>query len=367
MIRANCIWCNKSNLKTLLVLDNFPIFMGANKSNNKHEYEELNFAVCDDCNLLQLKKLIDLDKLYQNNHNVEVVGKLWENHNDKLCDFIKRKAPHFNILEIGDPTGKLANILGEDNYNEWVIIEPNPLQDFGKVKFKKGWIDDFNLEDFNSDTIIMSHVLEHFYDPIKILKKINSCNASKVIISIPNNNYIIDNYLLPPGGLHFEHSYFVDLEIANAFLNSSGFKIDSVEEFENHSYFIEASKAYDTIDTSNKFKCFKEKFNDVIENYKTIANKILQNYHKTDDVFLFGCHFPAQFLLKLGLENINILGVLDNSNDKIGSKLYGTDLTVFHPSILSSYNNPKVICYMGPYTIEVKMQLHQINNSVEFL
>ena len=51
-------------------------------------------------------------------------------------------------------------------------------------------------------------------------------------------------------------------------------------------------------------------------------------------MFLYGAHIFSQYLLAFGLNQNKIEGILDNSQLKIGKRLYGTNLKVFDPKII---------------------------------
>ena len=44
--------------------------------NNDPEFEDYNFSICTKCNTIQLGQLVELSKLYQSNHNIEILGEI---------------------------------------------------------------------------------------------------------------------------------------------------------------------------------------------------------------------------------------------------------------------------------------------------
>jgi hypothetical protein len=49
----------------------------------------------------------------------------------------------------------------------------------------------------SSDTVIMSHMFEHLYNPVDFIKKLNDSNIQNIFISIPNmKKYIRKNFIL---------------------------------------------------------------------------------------------------------------------------------------------------------------------------
>ncbi len=64
MNRENYVVCNSTEIP------NFPICISSsNEPFTSDEYKDLVFNTCDYCGCVQLKDLIDIKLLYQNNHN----------------------------------------------------------------------------------------------------------------------------------------------------------------------------------------------------------------------------------------------------------------------------------------------------------
>jgi hypothetical protein len=64
-----------------------------------------------------------------------------------------------------------------------------------------------------------------------------------------------------------------------------------------------------------------------------------------------------------GLNEKNVLGILDNDFKKNNNYLYGTKYKVFSPAILKNFLSPTVILRAGPYNAEIKRQIFLINPS----
>ena len=89
---------------------------------------------------------------------------------------------------------------------------------------------------------------------------------------------------------------------------------------------------------------------------------------KNQKLYLFGAHIFSQCLINYGLNVKRIDCIIDNDFNKQGKRLYGTDLKVFSPKILSNDNDPVVILKAGAYNQEVKKDiLENINSNTFFL
>lgn len=358
MERKECVLCN-GNLEIIHTVKELPIFMGVVKDNTNFIKKDLVLSKCLSCGIIQNKHLLDLDKVYMNNHNTDIVGDIWNNHYKEFSVFINKNSIGNSILEIGDPSAKVAKILHK-KYDKWVIVEPNPTIDsFDNVEIIKGF---FDVKYINNDinTIIHSHVLEHIYKPIDFLKeaftflKDDGC----VIFSIPNMKWLLNNKSLPTSILNFEHTYYIDIDNVECFVNKAGFRLETVYEYKNHSLFVKCVKdkiKYDVVkyDISNLFLKNIDFINDKIKEIKLIKDKF----------YLYSAHINSQYILSNGIDNI--ISLLDSSPSKIGKKLYGYDYDINNPNIIEKVDKPiVVVSHMGVYTDEISNNLIKINNSV---
>ncbi len=67
-------------------------------------------------------------------------------------------------------------------------------------------------------------------------------------------------------------------------------------------------------------------------------------------------------LLYLGLDKLNISGILDNSKEKENNYLYGFEVKIYNPSILKG-QNAIVILRNGVYNEEIKKQIMLLNKN----
>jgi hypothetical protein len=160
--------------------------------------------------------------------------------------------------------------------------------------------------------------------------------------------------------------YYVDY-----FLKKTGFNILEKVEYKNHSHFytVEKTNIKEEIVLDNRYKHYKEMFNEYIVYHKNLVDQINKQIEETDsEIFLFGGHIFSQYLIAFGLNTSRITNILDNSPLKQEKRLYGSNLIVKNPKILSEYNNPVVILKAGLYNEEIKADiLTNINSNVTFI
>lgn len=369
--RYECIICESSKIKTIIELQKMPVFMGANKGVSD-EYSDMTFQSCSECGNVQIKEIIDPSILYLDNHNIDTVGNIWNQHYIEFSEFAKNEIIDKNVLEIGDPSYKISSYISNDS-KKWNIVEINPnfkIQKPEKVNIIKKYFDDkFEINE-QIDVVIHSHVLEHISDPIRHLKFIFNIlkKDGKLIFSIPNLNEILKQKGSPNSALHFEHTYFYTEQTMSQILTKYGFEIDEIKKYENHSLFFKCSKKHQKDiqikNDDNISKLFIES-KAFYENKVKQANEIIK--YKSN-VYLYGCHVSSQFIINIGLNTKNIKYILDNSKSKDNYKLYGTDLTTKQPSILENEDSPIVILFhTGIYSSEIIEQLKKMNKSIIFI
>ena len=368
MIRKNCAICENNNLVDFLTIKQMPAFMGVTEEVNIGVKADMVFCECLSCKNVQLRNLLDLELIYSINHNTETVGELWTKHYESFLNFVDKGFDNKNILEVGDPSAKIAKLT--DVYNKWVIVEKNPDFDSSdKVEFiDKFFEEDFTIDD-KVDVIVHSHFFEHLYEPLNFLKKCHSIlsDDGDMYFSIPDLRYFLEGDFLPNSILQFEHTYFIDETYLEILCSKTGFVIVNSERYNNHSIFFHLKKGNNSknyfIDDiiSNKF----------VDKYERLLNKIEsinKEIENDENVYLYGSHVTSQSYIFNGLNINKIHGLLDGSSAKIGKYLYGTNLLTYDPLSIKSSEKITVICsHMGIYKNEISDRLISINPSVKII
>ena len=368
MIREKCVICDGNKLHDFLTIENMPVYMGVT-SELEHNTEKMIFCECEDCSNIQLRKLIDIEVLYSHNHNVDTVGNLWKNHYISFLDFASDGFNDKTILEIGDPSAKIAKIAS--NYNKWIIVEKNPgIESSDKIVFIESFFDKNFQTNENVDTIVHSHLFEHIYEPKEFLKKCHEIlkEDGDMYFSIPDLRYFLEGDFLPNSILQFEHTYFIDELYINKLCSETGFKLVNSFRYANHSVFFHLSKQTDNIEIDFKFDKISNRF---LEIYNNLINRIEYlnvKLKESNNVFLYGAHVTSQSYIFNGLNTDNIIGIIDGSDAKQNKYLHSTQLITHSIDILNKYDDISVICsHMGIYEKEISDKLRSINPNVIIL
>ena len=332
------------------------------------DISSLSFSQCENCKTIQLDHLVPLHVLYSDSHNYNSVGQVWEKYFSLFVSHIENIILDKNILEIGDPSGKIANRC--NNYKNWFIIEPNKNQSITfnpKIQFIEKFFDDTFQTHDKIDVIIHSHLLEHIYDPNKFLKKCYEVltDGGEMFFGVPNMDYICKNEIAPFLGIFFEHTIFLNIQNISWLLNTHGFHITNCIYHESHSILFHTKKVSTIAAIPISVSNYKKHFFTTLEKYKIIVNDCNEFIEKypNKQVYIFGASYNTQFLLSLGLNSDKIHGIIDNCKDKHNRFLYGFKLQIFPPEIVKNLNC-NIILKNGYYSKEILSQLLSINANI---
>ena len=379
MTRKDCCVCDKKGAnKNIYSLKNIPIKLTCSEV-PFGEMSSISFSMCDYCNTIQLDQLIPLEKLYFESHNYVSVGNIWKNYFNLFVNRAEPIVENKTVLEVGCPSGKIA--LKMNNYKKWFIVEPNKNESIcfnEKVCFIEKFFDEtLHLEE-KVDVIIHSHLFEHIYEPNLFLRKCHELlnDDGEMFFGLPNMEVFEKTNLTPFFGLFFEHTVFLNKENIVYLLQKNRFSVIDIIDYESHSTLFHCKKSVEPL-------CFhiehcienkKESFLYNVNSFETFVRKcntIISKRNK--DVYIFGASYNTQFLLSFGLDSHRIKGILDNCKEKQGKYLYGYDIQIFDPTILSNNqdendcNHSIVILKNGCYVDDVLHQIISINSNVEVI
>jgi hypothetical protein len=368
-IREKCIFCDNL-LNNHYFEKDYENYIAHYQVDLKHELKDMikipfNILICSNCNTVQNKYLGDLEEIYKVNHADSTGTTMINLHelNKKLI--IKYKNNINNIIEIGSSRGVLADKILESINLKYYIIEPS----FFGNRDNKIIIDNFyeNVDDSNIDanTIIISHVFEHFYKPNEILEKIyKNKNIENFFLIFPDLEYYMNNNVLHV--LNTEHTYYVDNNFLIGLLAKYNFKVIDKIFYKGHSvlfYF----KRDEFIEKNNQIKIINQNYsldlfyNNIFENIKK-CNISLEKYNNCKK-YIWPASIHSLYLFTFGLNYHLLNGMLDNSTNKIGKKMYGTNLEIFsfNKIIEENDSNNFIIINGGVFNIEIEDKLKNSN------
>lgn len=383
--RNRCVIAETNDLEPLFTFPQFPVFMGVtNQDRGQDQVMDMEWSISKTSGIIQLAKLLPLETVYPESHGSGQVGQTWAEHHRSLAQFINQFNPS-SVFEIGGGHGILSreyNLLQPGPTRpRWVILEPNPTPAEGvTAEYIKGFFDDdfakqaITEENLQFQMVVHSHLLEHTYNPRDFLRHLQHFIQPDGILafSIPNLPVMLSRKYC--NAINFEHTFYYDEETIEFLLTNHGFKIVKKEYFlDDHSIFYAAIRTDDVeplpLPSSEvSYHRNLKLFNDYIRFHQSEISQLNDKLIGSNvPVYLFGAHIFSQYLIKFGLREDMLAGILDNDVKKHRKRLYGTDLMVNAPSILRDCGESNIILRAGAYNMEIKRDiLANINHRVCF-
>lgn len=372
--RDHDVILGEKDLEPLFSFKNFPVFMGCvNHPQADDICADMSFHVSRKSGMIQLNPLLPLDVLYPESHGAGFIGASWEAHHQAFAQFIASYAPE-SVLEVGGGHGILSVKYAALKQIPWTILEPNPTPiPECRATVLKGFFDaEFTL-DSDVGAVVHSHLFEHMYQPLEFLQDLKKFIkvGNKLIFSVPNMKVMVERKFT--NCLNFEHTIYLSEDYIEYLLASNGFRLEQKTYFrDDHSIFYAAVRDDELSDVQLSEALYaqnKRLYLDYVAYHQTLINSINEktSVAQRRDVYLFGAHVQAQYLIGFGLDLSRVKAVLDNDKNKTGKRLYGTDLTVALPSIVAGADRPLVIIRAGTFTQEIIEQITAINPTTEFL
>lgn len=362
--RTECIFCKSKQLKPLFS-KNYTISLGCYAISNptsKCHTMPFNVLNCCDCKTYQTQYLGNPDIIY--NYEAKFHGTIRSTMNKLFSDFIMQNNTLQHILEIGAGNGSISEYILEKTNTKYTIVDPTYSGPIEKRTIHKCFIEDFK-EPIQADTIVMSHVFEHFYDPIKIMEDVFQKNKSiqHVYLNFPDlESYIKEgNYHV----LNPEHIFYTEHTFIIALFKKYGFDIGRTYYHEHHSVFFEFTRTLDNIQlpliNQTSHIDVPNYFNTIFKRIEKI-NQTIQE-HPNHKVYIWPCSMHTTYLLALGLDSTRLTALLDNAPHKIGKYLYGTSLKCLSMQefLENTKGNTILILNGGCYNQEVQNTIQKEN------
>ena len=328
-VRKNCILCDKL-VDSLFDKDKeTPICYSLFNSIQNSIIIPYNIQHCSRCDILQIKYTGDLDKVYSVNH-IDTFGTVKHAMHTYFANFISSNSNIHNTIEIGACHDYLSRLLLKlNNELNITIIDPSFIGDSTGLNIINNYFENVDITKINANTLIMSSVFEHFYNPSKILELLkNSMNIEYIYLNHPNMEYAIKNDLHI--NLTVEHTFYLNNHTIDDIFTRYGFKLGKKEYFDNHTICYEfiRSNTIITLPPNPKvsllyYKEYKKRINIRVKE----INSIMCNKELTYYLWPASMHTIPLFIF--GLDYLSIKGFVDNSPNKIGKYFYGYNLECF--------------------------------------
>lgn len=373
VLRTVDVVTGADTLEDLHTLADFPVFMGSVEHARSEDLTaDMSWAISKTSGLIQLKQLLPLEVLYQAQTTTSAVGPTWMAHHREFAAFIKKYSPT-SVLELGGAHGILSVEFEKYSDVAWTVLEPNPAPVEGcKADFIKGFFDDAFRFEKPFEVLVHSHVFEHLYEPAKFMAQLGRFmqEGQMMIFSVPDMSVWLKRKYT--NCINFEHTVFLTEPYIDYLLAKYGFRIlEKSHVMDGHSIFYSTVRDSSVTEVQLPASLYAENkasYMDFVGYYETLVRELNEKVSDWQgQVYLFGAHIFAQYLIAFGLDTSRVKCILDNDQKKQGRRLYGTSLTVASPNILTGLSDVAVILKAGIYNNEIKSDIRvNINKYVTY-
>lgn len=336
--RTECVFCEHIRLVSIKKLTQ-PIYECVEDSIKNGDWT-MEYGYCPECSSVQLMSLADPEILYDE-HYFKPLNQsyLWIHHNISFVKFIidhLNTDTHNSILEIGSSSFCIGKHLNHyyPNYTVFDYSLKNAEQK-ENVKYIEGNCETY---DFTNETIVLSHVFEHLYNPKAFIQNCNKNKVKNIFIAVPS--------MEDPDQLHVNNQH--------TFLYSEK---DLEYLFGLSHYKVTGKIHYNSNDDS--FPCLFYHFvwtDQIVPIERVISltrHQYTYNYLTTPitvppKTFLSICCGVSHITYHLIVNKENVIGVID-AHKKKQTKWFGnTDIVIFSYEKLKEYNQDTSILIFHP-------------------
>jgi len=327
--RESCLMCKGKDFETFFVKDyDTPLSFSMYTTKKPSYFMPFNILHCNVCKTVQTKYLGNPAIIYEVNH-IDAFGSVKKNMHDLFSKFILENKEITGIVEVGASTDTLARCILETASLSYTIIDPDFRGDTTNIKVVPRLLENMSLSDVSGNTIVMSNLYEHLYDPVGTLQKLYTEGVEYIYLNNPDleggcrsNTYII---------LNTEHIYYIENEFLYKLFDANGFTLLSKENYSTHSIFMKFQRKpmvepLRLIQNTSSYEDTKQYFSTMMRRID-VLNKLFENPNRK--YYMWPCATYNIVLFVNGLNYTKLAGMLDNSPNKIGQKLYGYDVTCF--------------------------------------
>ena len=364
--RTECLFCGSGSFKELFDVDRrIYLSQGWNSVTNIPVYDmPYNVISCLNCKTTQTKYLGDLGIIYENNH-IDTYGTTKSQLNISFSDFITNGASDLRgILEIGACTDALASCVLDKVKCNYYIADPSYTGNRDNVRVIDKFIEDIELANIDIDTIVMSNVFEHIYNPVSLIQKFaSSPNVKRIFMNHPHFEHDVHNdvYNL----LNSEHIYYVEHQFLIDMFSKHGFSLTKRGQYKTHTVQFHFTKSSSQIQLTPKNISSEE---DITLYFNRILNVVtyLNSYmvsNPTKQVYIWPASACSIALFTHGLNPKRVTGFLDNSPNKINKYAYGYNLKCYSFKQIVEENDPNtciVLAGAGSYLDEISINSRNI-------
>ena len=355
---SNCRLCTGNFFEKTLKLKSTPPaneLYPTKDSATKAENFPLEVVMCQKCRHVQLKHIVSPKRLFDEYIYKSGTSKFFNEHFDNLASKIASEFPVNNyVLEVGSNDGVLLTSLNKRGIKS-IGIEPSEY--LAKECINR------NLNVYNSyldettvvkitqshgkaSIVLGNNVFAHIEDMKGAFKNVFEIleDSGIFIFEVAHFKYILTDGLFDT--IYHEHMSYHTATALESFATASGFKIFRIEEISSHggSLRFYLSKNHDKLKEPSveliKNDELKLGLNQVealsliedkIKETKESAARMIKDIGLGDNTVFVGYGAPAKvvtFLAQMELEEINLIGVIEDNVEKQNRFLPGSGFAI---------------------------------------
>lgn len=355
---SNCRLCTGNFFEKTLKLKSTPPaneLYPTKDSAKKAEKFPLEVVMCQKCRHVQLKHIVSPKRLFDEYIYKSGTSKFFNEHFDNLASKIASEFPVNNyVLEVGSNDGVLLTSLNKRGIKS-IGIEPSEY--LAKECINR------NLNVYNSyldettvvkitqshgkaSIVLGNNVFAHIEDMKGAFKNVFEIleDSGIFIFEVAHFKYILTDGLFDT--IYHEHMSYHTATALESFATASGFKIFRIEEISSHggSLRFYLSKNHDKLKEPSveliKNDELKLGLNQVealsliedkIKETKESAARMIKDIGLGDNTVFVGYGAPAKvvtFLAQMELEEINLIGVIEDNVEKQNRFLPGSGFAI---------------------------------------
>ena len=374
---SNCRLCTGNFFEKTLKLKSTPPaneLYPTKDSAKKAEKFPLEVVMCQKCRHVQLKHIVSPKRLFDEYIYKSGTSKFFNEHFDNLASKIASEFPVNNyVLEVGSNDGVLLTSLNKRGIKS-IGIEPSEY--LAKECINR------NLNVYNSyldentvvkitqshgkaSIVLGNNVFAHIEDMKGAFKYVFEIleDSGIFIFEVAHFKYILTDGLFDT--IYHEHMSYHTATALESFATASGFKIFRIEKISSHggSLRFYLSKNHDKLKEPSVELIKKDELKlglnqvealslieDKIKETKESAARMIKDIGLGDNTVFVGYGAPAKvvtFLAQMELEEINLIGVIEDNVEKQNRFLPGSGFAIKsleEMKMLISVNESKEVC-----------------------
>ena len=346
--RPSCIMCKGTTFTSYFETDYYtPMSYCFDKDPVSSYFIPYNILLCSSCKTVQTKYLGNPSIIYEKTH-ADGFGTLKQSMYTLFSNFVSDTTDISGIIEVGASMDYLSRSILNKIKTSYTVIEPNFQSTNTTLTIIPKLFDDVNLCELSGNTLVMSHLFEHLYDPVGALEKIQKSNIKYIYLNHPNleNDCKSNTYII----LNIEHIYYVENTFLIELFDKYGFELVKRSDYNTHSIFLKFQrKLNDTI--TERLLLNKTSEADTLVYFNTMLRKIdkLNTLFQSKDrkFYLWPSATYIVSLFVNGLNTTHLTGLLDNSPNKIGKILYGYNIPCYDFKEVFYSNDPTTTIILG--------------------